>query len=111
VGDRVLEGDAQRESEDDLKAFMDHYPPELSVVKHIFQDFYARRAGITDQTLDKLWNEILTLFKNDTELVTRSRIFMKNISRELQSAELERRFRINYLINRFNIPDLEAKKD
>ena len=58
--------------------------------------------------LEPLYDRLLILFKDHHELNLKVEMFMRNLSPQLRKPEIERRYRLNYLINHFHIPDFES---
>ncbi|MCK5220945.1 MAG: hypothetical protein KAR14_05145, partial [Candidatus Aminicenantes bacterium] len=57
--------------------------------------------------LDDIYETIIERNNNDEEMNIKIEIFMSNLPTAMRKPEIVRKFKINYLNRRYNIPDLE----
>lgn len=91
----------------EIDNFLKHFPPELTDLKADFNDISRRLKNQQDFTLDGIHQRLLELFKSDRDLNLKTRFFLESIARELRNPEMERKYRINYLLHKFKIPDFD----
>ena len=90
---------------DEIENFFNHYPRELIELRQDFEKIEAQRKNKEPVDLTGVFAKLLDVFKEDQELEVKTGIFLKNLSPVLRKPEIEQRYRLNYLINKFNIPD------
>jgi hypothetical protein len=109
VGAEVME-----EKEDEygqIENFFTNYPEELAGLKEEFANIYRKLQAKEDFELDAIYEKLLTLFKNDDELGIKVEVFIKHLAPRLRSPEIKEKYRLNYLLNKFNIPDFDLYKE
>ena len=97
----------KKEEYDKIEKFFDNYPEELIKLKKEFEDIHKKFKNKENIDIDNIKEKLLNLFKHNKELELRTQIFLKNLSPELRKPEIEKRYRINYLLNKFKIPDFD----
>lgn len=111
VGSDTDENDTDNPGEKDpfkeIKFFFNHYPQELMTLKEEFENIYRKLTccECIDIEINRCHEKLVYLFKNDNELNVKVKIFLNNLAPQLRKPEIEQRYRLNYLINKFNIPD------
>jgi hypothetical protein len=111
LGSEKSENETQTQEEKnpfaEINHFFDNYPDQLIPLKEEFDNIYQKiknnKSVVVELT--RTHEKLVNLFKNDNELNLKVRIFLDNLSPELRKPEIEQRYRLNYLINKFNIPD------
>lgn len=107
VGGETGEEEEQENELTEIENFFRDYPGELLDLKEGFEIIFQRLKNKESFHLDELHRRLLDLFKDDSELNLKTGIFMKSLAPELRKPEIEQRYRKNYLLNRFHIPDFE----
>jgi len=90
---------------EEIDNFFNNYPDELAELKADFETIFQQLKNKESFDLESLNQKMPDLFKEDSELNLKTSVFMKSLSPELRKPEIEQRYRLNYLINKFNIPD------
>jgi hypothetical protein len=102
-------GSGRAEPEDEhagIKAFMAALPPALAPLEGDFAEWFRRRQAGEAPDAGPLEEKLLGLFAEDSELNAKASWFLNNLAPPLRRPEIERRYRLNYLLGRFNIPPL-----
>ena len=89
----------------DIDRFLRDFPPELVVLKGEFEDLYARVKNNETPDPTPVLEKLPELFKEDHELNVKTTLFLRNLAPELRKPDIEQRYRRNYIVNKFNIPD------
>jgi hypothetical protein len=89
---------------DEIKAFLRRFPEGLEFLKRDFEQLAAERLAGHAVDAAPLHEKLLGHFQNDAELNARCSGFMKNLAPALRRPEIERKYRLNYLLHRFSIP-------
>ena len=116
VGSEKSEKEIQTPEEKDpfaeINHFFNNYPPQLKPLEEEFHDIYQKikKNESVDVELTRTHETLVNLFKDDKELNLKVRIFLDNLSPVLRKPEIEQRYRLNYLINKFKIPDFMVLK-
>lgn len=97
----------EKEEYDKIEKFFNNYPQELKELKKEFKNIHKKFKNKENIDIDNVKEKLLNLFKHNNELDLRTQIFLKNLSPELRKPEIEKRYRINYLLNKFKIPDFD----
>jgi hypothetical protein len=111
LGSEKSEDETQSPEEKDpfaeINHFFNNYPLQLASMKDAFQDIYQKIKNneSVDHELTRIHETLVNLFKDDNELNLKVRIFLDNLSPALRKPEIEQRYRLNYLINKFKVPD------
>lgn len=103
-------GEPQTEESDpylEIDNFFKHFPPELTELQGDFEEISLRIKNHQDFTLEGVYRKLLDLFRSDRDLNLKTRFFLESVARELRKPELEQRYRINYLLHKFKIPDFD----
>jgi hypothetical protein len=94
---------------EEITYFLNNYPAPLISLKEDFSNLYREitEKNNTQAELARTYEKLVDIFKNDKELNVKVRIFLDNLSPKLRKPEIEQRYRLNYLLNKFSIPDFE----
>lgn len=98
----------EKEKYFEIKKFFRSFPPELAVLKKDFERVFRKLKREQDISMEKINRKILDLFQDDNELKLKTRIFIKSLAKELRGAEVEQKYRLNYLKHKFGIPDFDV---
>ena len=90
-----------------IEHFFSNYPAELAALKEEFETIFRKLKVKEEFELDGINEKLLGLFKDDEELDMKVEVFIKNLAPRLRSPAIKRKYRLNYLINKFNIPDFD----
>lgn len=90
---------------DEIETFLSHYPEQLFDVKEDFETAYRKIKAKESFDIQPVLEKLLQLFENDEELNLKVEIFARNLSPRLRSPEIKKKYRLNYLLNKFKIPD------
>jgi hypothetical protein len=93
----------------DIEYFFAHFPQELSPLRQAFEEVDSKRRKHQTFDMTGIFSCLLDLFKEDQPLELKCGIFLKNLSPGLRKPEIEQRYRLNYLINKFKIPDFSTE--
>lgn len=91
----------------EIQDFFDHFPPVLDTLKQEFEEIFKRVKNKEEIDLAPVYRKLVELFKDDEELKIKAAVFSRSLSPELQKPEIENRYRLNYLLNKYRIPDFE----
>ena len=91
----------------EIENFFNNYPQELNELREDFEDLYRQLKNKESVEPEPVHRKLSDLFKGDKELNLKARVFLRNLSPELRKPEIEHRYRLNYLLNKFNIPDFD----
>jgi hypothetical protein len=89
----------------DIEEFFANYPPGLRKLKSDFKKVYLQLKNREDFEMECIHEKLLSLFLQDEELNLKVKIFLKNLSPELRTPIMEKKYRLNFLINKYKIPD------
>ncbi len=126
-GDSPGSGDAVEAVEYDefaeLTHFLENFPTPLAPLKEEFQKVFQQvmskgntgeegveKVGDVDEAeagIEGLNRKLVELFAGNEELEVKVKLFTQNLAPPLRKPEIENRYRLNFLLKRFNVPDLE----
>ena len=87
-----------------FRRFLEDFPEEIGILKPDFEKWLRQSAAGKPFDPDPLHEKLLALFRGDEELNSKVRFFIRNLAPELRKPEIERKYRLNYLLNRFRVP-------
>jgi hypothetical protein len=96
-----------RDEPDEIKSFLGRYPAALDFIKADFAklaDAYSKN-GTADA--GPVHEKLLRHFQDDAELNAKCAWFLKNLAPDLRRPEIEKKYRLNYLLHKFAIPGFE----
>jgi hypothetical protein len=103
-------GRQRSEPEDEhaeIKKFLAQFPAALDFMKADLAGFFAKLFRGEAPDAGPLQEKLLARFQDDGELNAKTAWFLKNISPSMRKPEIERKYRLNYLLGRFAIPSLD----
>lgn len=86
---------------DEVAAFLERFPEDLQPLRADIERYFETRAG-RDALIDKL----LSLFAGNDEHEAKVQHFLKTLAPQLRTSETERRYRVNWIIGRYGIPEV-----
>jgi AcrR family transcriptional regulator len=90
-----------------LKAFMAALPAELEFARNDLAAVFQRLQEGKPPDAGPLEEKLLSRFAADDELNAKCAWFLNNLAPPLRRPEIERRYRLNFLMGRYGIPPLE----
>ncbi len=97
----------EKEEYDKIEKFFNNYPQELKELKKEFEDIHKMYKNKENIDINNIKEKLLSLFKENNELNLKTQIFLRSLAPALRKPEIEKRYRINYLLNKFKIPDFD----
>jgi hypothetical protein len=91
----------------ETRKFLANFPPDLAFMRSDFETLFSRLLQGEETDPEPLHNKLLAHFLNDSELNAKSAWFLQNLSPHLRRPEIERKYRLNYLLGKFAIPTLD----
>jgi hypothetical protein len=91
----------------EIKTFLSKFPAALDFIKADFARLGAERMQNNQVLPGPVYEKLLTHFQNDVELNAKCECFMKNLAPQLRRPEIEKKYRLNYLLHKFAIPEFE----
>ena len=91
----------------EAREFLRRLPPALEFMEEDFASFFQKRLQGEATDPLPLQERLLARFQDDGELNAKTAWFLKNLAAPLRRPEIERRYRLNFLLSRFAIPPLE----
>jgi hypothetical protein len=107
VGIANGESKAKKNQLEELEAFLKNLPTPLLFLEQDLKIIFERMKEKKPVDLDTFYEKLVNRFNDDDDLSVKVKIFRRSLSPELHKPEIEKRYRLNYLLNRFNIPDLQ----
>jgi hypothetical protein len=103
-------GRGRNESQDEyseIKTFLSKFPEALDFLKNDFAGLGAEYIKNGAADAGPVHEKLLRHFQNDAELNAKCAWFLKNIAPDLRSPEIEKKYRLNYLLHKFSIPGFD----
>ncbi|MEN8223240.1 MAG: hypothetical protein ABFR36_08265 [Acidobacteriota bacterium] len=102
-----VSGQVNIDPEEKLSRFFENLSPDI---KFLEKDF--RRAGESSpkkkkELLSKIYDRLINKYEHDEEMIIKTEIFMSNLPEAMKKPDIVRKFRVNFINKRFNIPDFE----
>lgn len=94
-----------RDEPDEIKVFFTKFPAALNFLKNDFARLAAER--MQNGAAGPVYEKLLLHFQNDAELNAKCAWFLKNLALPLRSLEIEKKYRLNYLLHKFAIPSFD----
>ncbi|MCP5048002.1 MAG: hypothetical protein GY940_12570 [bacterium] len=91
----------------EIDAFFNRFPEPLQPLRKEFEELYSCLKNNDRVETAGLHGKLTEMFARDTELNLKTAIFLKNLAPQLRKPGIEERYRLNWLINKFHIPDFE----
>lgn len=110
VGRHDDETEESGEPEDEfsvIERFISDMPEPLAEMKTEFEELYRSVKERREVDLEPVHARLLELFKEDNELNMKVKVFLRSLAPELRLTRIENRYRVNYIKNKYHIPDFE----
>lgn len=91
----------------EVERFMAGFPELLEPLREKFQAIYQDLKQERELELEPLHRQLLAMFKDNEELNVKTAVFLKNLDPKIRKPELEERYRLNFLLNKFRVPDFD----
>lgn len=110
---QVGDGDRQEKINryEDIENFLKDFPEKLLELKSEFETIFLQLKAGNNYDLAPVYEKLLDLFVNDEELNLKVEIFINQLAPRLRNPEIKKKYRLNYLLNKFNIPDFDLFVD
>ena len=93
-----------RDEHQEINAFLSHFPAALDFLKadltRLSREFMHGNSVDPGPLHEKLLNH----FQDDAELNAKCAWFLKNLAPDLRRPDIEKKYRLNYLLHKFAIP-------
>lgn len=100
-------GDKTNTEYAEIETFFSDYPEALAPMKTAFEEIFKKLKAGEPPALTALHETLTELFNDDETLAMKTAIFTRSLAPELRRPEIENRYRLNYLLNKYKIPDFE----
>jgi len=97
----------EKDEHDAITAFMRRLPAALDFMKRDFERLAADAMKHEKVDFGPLHEKLLDHFRDDAELDAQCACFMQNLAPVLRRPEIERKYRLNYILHRFSIPSFD----
>lgn len=87
--------------------FYNSFPIPLLTLKEEYETLVHSLKTTGSADPEAFYKKLTALFERDEELAVKSAIFLKNLAPTLRKPEIEQRYRLNYLLSKFRIPDFQ----
>jgi hypothetical protein len=91
----------------EIKTFLSKFPVALDFIKADFAGLGAEYMQTGAAGAGLIYEKLLTHFQNDVELNAKCECFMENLAPQLRRPEIEKKYRLNYLLHKFAIPSFD----
>lgn len=91
----------------EVECFMKTLPETLEPLREIVQTIYDDLKQARELNLKPLHDQLVAMFADNEELNVKTTIFLTNLDPKVRKPELEKRYRLNYLLNKFHVPDFD----
>lgn len=95
---------------DPVEKFLNDLPEALISLKTDFEMLRDGRDNNESVDMGPVMEKLVKLFETDNDLNIKCNVFLRNLAPELRKPAIEMKYRMNYLINKFRIPDFERKE-
>jgi hypothetical protein len=95
------------EEPDAFAAFLASFPPALEFLRGDVEAYARERRQGSAPDPEPLREKLLARFRDDGELNAKAAWFLRNLAPPLRRPEIERTYRLNFLLGKFGIPALD----
>jgi hypothetical protein len=96
-----------QEERNEIKNFLSKFPEALEFIKDDFGRLNAECLQKGSVDAGPVHEKLLCHFQDDAELNAKCAWFLKNLAPDLRRPEIEKKYRLNYLLHKFAIPSFE----
>ncbi len=96
-----------RDEHEAIKAFIKQFPPALEFLKDDFTGLAAEYMQTGTADAEAFHEKMLDHFQDDGELNAKCAWFLNNLAPDLRRPEIEKKYRLNYLLHKFAVPAFE----
>lgn len=89
---------------EEIRKFLAAFPPALEFMRRDFETLFSRLLLGEATDAKPLQEKLLTQFLDDNELNAKCAWFLQNLSPHMRRPEIERKYRLNYLLGKFAVP-------
>lgn len=91
----------------EVEVFLERLPEPLEPLREKFQVVFEDLKQERELDLEPLHSRLLEMFTDNEELNVKTAVFLKNLDPKVRKPELENRYRLNFLLNKFRVPDFD----
>jgi hypothetical protein len=107
TGGEASESEAAADRYAEIENFFKNYPDDLITLKEEFERIFQQVKNNENVELDSVYKKLVELFDEDEALNVKVAVFTRSLAPELRTPGIKNRYRLNYLLNKYNIPDFE----
>ena len=96
-----------QDEHDEIKTFLSKFPEALDFLKNDFVRLGAEYMQNGTADAGPVYEKLLRHFQDDAELNAKCEWFLKNLAPDLRRPEIEKKYRLNYLLHKFAIPSFD----
>jgi hypothetical protein len=96
-----------QDEHDEIKTFLSKFPGALDFLKDDFARLGAEYMQNNTAEAGPVHEKLLRHFQHDAELNAKCAWFLKNLAPGLRRPEIEKKYRLNYLLHKFAIPSFD----
>jgi hypothetical protein len=108
TGGEASEPETEANRYAEIENFFENYPDDLITLKEEFERIFQQLKNKENVEPDPVYKKLVELFDEDEVLNVKVTVFTRSLASELRSPEIKNRYRLNYLLNKYNIPDFEV---
>lgn len=102
-----VDSKVEKDPYEEIENFFKNYPEELIPLKEDFETIFRQIKNKENVDPAPVYKKLVDLFAGDEEINLKVTIFTRSLAPELRKPGIKNRYRINYLINKYHIPDFE----
>ncbi len=96
---------------EDIENFLMNFPEKLLELKPEFEILFLQLKAGDKYELAPVYEKLLAMFADDEELHLKVEIFIERLAPRLRNPEIKKKYRLNFLLHKFNIPDFDLFAD
>ncbi len=97
----------QSDPEEKTGNFFKNLHQEISFLEKDFRKVIKSDHLKRTKLLSEIYDRLIEKYEHDDEMTIKTEIFMNNLPEAMKKPEIVRKFRINFINKRFNIPDFD----
>lgn len=91
----------------EIETFLQNFPADLVPLKEEFAALLQKIKNKQEAEPGVFHQKLVDLFKDDDDLNMKAALFTRGLAPELRKPAIENRYRLNYLLNKYRIPDFD----